>query len=168
MNSMNTWKSERKVLIFLKLPFHPSSATRSAKVTCNFNILVVATHILLLPERCHVTIYWAAFSALYLWILRGVTCRGEGLAELLQGEGWVPGHTQHSQEVGCNMGSMAVHWLEKSSPCFSLPWSLTTKYQTQNLATYLLSEVASRLQSTHSLCVHQGSRIFESDKVLSF
>lgn len=161
-------KIREKGLNFSKLPFYLSSAIRSAKVTCNFNILLVATRILLLPERCHVMIYWAAFSALYLQIPWCVTCRGEGLAELLQGELWVPGLPWHSQEVACSVGSMAVQWLEKSPACFSQPWSLATKHQTQNLGKYLLSEVASCLRSTHIVCVHQGSGIFEYDKVLSF
>lgn len=150
---MNTWKSERKVLIFLKLPFHPFSAIRSAKVTSNFNILLVATDILCCwHERCHVMIYWAAFSAFYLRILQCVTCRGEGLAELLQAEWWVP-MPGHSQEVFSSPAWAA--WaarLEKSPVCFSLPWSFTTKSQTQNLGKYLLSEAASQLQSKHCLC----------------
>lgn len=86
--------------------WHPQ---RPAKVTCNFNISLVTTRILLLTERCHVRIYWAAFSALYLRVPRCVTCRGEGLAELLQGEQWVSGH---SREVGCSPAPAAwAAWL---------------------------------------------------------
>lgn len=84
---------------------------------CSFNILLVTTRILLLLEGCHVRLYWAVFSALYLQLPQCVTCRGEGSAELLRGERWVPvpGHTQHSQEVGCSHAQAAwAAWLSST------------------------------------------------------
>lgn len=146
---MNEWKSERKLPIFLKLPYYPS-LLRVCSNHLQFQCFSGNdSYLFLLPERHPVRIYWAVFSAWCLPILQCVTCRWEGLAALLWGGRWVPvpctlGTAGESAAAVREQHGQHVCPLDGEVPCiFRLPQRLATKWQTRNPVKSWLSDVAS-------------------------